>query len=208
MVKREKVFIVGRTRAGSMLCIGAMALHGLKSMRLKRNSSPPYWFCDSCPFDVGGVFEIDYVESPDPNNPHHREDVVVYRQNCTGHVDFDQVIEVLDKNNMIFKGSSPIGSFQHSGFHHPMRRAQSGAFYIPEGELENLMNSTSFWICDSDLVLENTRYANRRHNYSIKYVGEENPVEVIQAGTVIRLSTSTKWEKVGNSAFLQLSGWF
>jgi len=99
----------------------------------------------------------------------------------------------------------------------------SGTFYISEDEngCGVPQNSTCFWLCDMEIRRKDS-YGKIRYNYNdgtrhwgydITYVGlEENPVQIIPKGTLVRLSLAHWWKPQGSEdeerCYLQLSGWY
>lgn len=73
--------------------------------------------------------------------------------------------------------------------------------------------STQFWIADKDLVHVES-YNNHYYMYGnirIKFVGFQEHVNRIPAGTIIRLSLANWWDGDGSGedrCYLQLSGWY
>ena len=207
----EQVVVVGKTWAGQMFCIGALTVQDANSLRLKRNQNPPFWPPDS-PFEIGRIFEVDYRMIPDPDNPHHVEDAVVNNFRQVNQMQGQDLIDFLEQNNLINEGDYPTVAFNHDGFPHPMRLSGNRRYYINEEDLGRLQNSTGFWRTQYPLTLEhddrNKPYYSHPRLYQIGYVGATDVIQQIEPNTIIRLSTSTKWDAVGNKAFLQLSGWF
>ncbi len=190
-----------------MICVGGLNLETMEHVRLKRSKEPPFWPADSCPFNVGDVFLVEYEPKVDLDNPHHREDVAVQKYRRTKEITNGEICKILKSKNLVSDGCFPNVAFAFSGKNHPLKRAQSGAWYAFADEAYRLQNSTGFWRCTDPLFLVGNRYVNHKKGYNIKYVGEALTIEVIPQGTIIRLSTSTIWQEK-NSAFLQLSGWF
>jgi hypothetical protein len=82
------------------------------------------------------------------------------------------------------------------------------------------LHSTGFWIPHADLMLfkdarQRPRYQYGAHhqNREVPYVGLAEPVELIPAGTWVRVSLAQWWRPsdspgVEERCYLQLSGWF
>lgn len=75
--------------------------------------------------------------------------------------------------------------------------------------------STQFWIADRDLIHIAITYENKETHYymygdnRIKFVGFQEPISLIPAGAIIRLSLANWWNGQGESrCYLQLSGWY
>lgn len=92
----------------------------------------------------------------------------------------------------------------------------NGGGYI--GNRDNLPNnSVGFWISDIDLELVDKHYHYPSINTStpikrIPYVGFDPTVEVIPAGTLMRISLARWWKpedsEINERCYLQLSGWY
>lgn len=72
--------------------------------------------------------------------------------------------------------------------------------------------STEFWISDKDLT-HSTQFDKHYYYYDnvrIKYVGFQDPIYKIPAGTIIRLSLANWWDDGSGEerCYLQLSGWY
>lgn len=92
----------------------------------------------------------------------------------------------------------------------------SGSGYVSENSsIPN--NSVGFWIPDKDLT-KKIFYEKVRYGYpktanwrSLPYVGFEEAVEIIPAGTLVRVSLARWWDTNGTTedrCSLQLSGWY
>lgn len=92
----------------------------------------------------------------------------------------------------------------------------NGSGYISKnGEIPD--NSVGFWISDRNLK-KRIAFDKVRYNYpvengwrSLPYVGFEEPVETIPAGTLIRVSLARWWDTNGKTedrCSSQLSGWY
>ena len=92
----------------------------------------------------------------------------------------------------------------------------NGSGYVSE-EGEIPAHSVGFWIPDRDLS-KRIFYERVRYNYpningwrSLPYVGFEDSVETIPAGTLVRVSLARWWDRNGETedrCSLQLSGWY
>lgn len=73
--------------------------------------------------------------------------------------------------------------------------------------------STQFWIADSDLIYTE-QFGKHYYRYKqtrLKFVGFQEIVKRIPAGTIIRLSLANWWDGDGSGedrCYLQLSGWY
>lgn len=204
------VLIVGRTKmAGDGRCIGGLADDG-SSLRLLKY--PGKNWDATAQFQIGQLWEI--ICAPIANRvPPHVEDVVVSSYKYVGAVESDspQLLHTLTRGispwrggiNQIFDG---FLGFTSSGNGYVCRRLG-----VPQ-------QSTWFWISDKDLTL---RGDGRHYDYpcgafqkrGLSYVGEQAPLAVLPAGTLLRVSLARWWRPVDadgleDRCYLQLSGWF
>jgi len=202
----EEVVIVGKTRAGKMVCIGALSLKSTTNMRLQ-NKRFPFWKSD-VKFEIGQCYKLTYRVSTDDDNPHHTEDVTVVSNNRIGNMSSEDIVEFIRDKCRIVESEDPRYVFLYNGADSPMR-FDSASIYTPESDITRLLNSVGFWICPFDLRESSGSYIGK--HLRIKYVGVAPAIPVIKSGTIIRLSTATLWQKDGcdeRRSYLQISGWF
>lgn len=189
-------------------CVGAIAMNGrfLRLLDIHGNNQPV-----DTELEVRQVWEIEFEERGNKRPP-HIEDVLVTSKTYKGTLKDDitmlQVIERL--NAPIWRGSPDVL------FDGKLNWTNNGSGYINE---ENGIptNSVGFWISDRDLT-KKVVFEKIRYNYpningwrSLPYVGFENDVNVIPAGTLIRVSLARWWDRNGETeerCSLQLSGWY
>lgn len=207
--RRERVLILGRTRAGQMLCVGGMT-ERMTPIRLKRDESPPHWFAEACPFHIGDVFDVVCSDTSDPESPHHREDARVHVWQYRESLPSDEVVATIERSGAIREGAEPWLAFRDDNDSGPyLKLTENGSWVIPKSQLELTPFSVAFWRPTIDLHYRDRYYwgSSRAREYRIRYVGTEKPREMLPAGTLIRLSTSSFFKPVYGAA-LQLSGWF
>lgn len=200
---RDTVLIVGRTKmGGDSRCIGAMNRHGRALRLLDRNANN---FTTAAPYQVGERWEIDY--SPVRSvSPPHVEDVVVCASSHIGRVS--------NVRSAILNGARIWSGSPNDIFDGRLRFTNNSNGYVcaDNGVPDS---STGFWIPDRQLSL---REDGRHYDYpailgpkGLSYVGEQRPVKVLPAGTLLRVSLARWWrpsEDVEYRCYLQLSGWF
>ncbi|MCB2211459.1 hypothetical protein KQI52_05050 [bacterium] len=207
--RTERVLILGRTRAGQMLCVGGMT-DTLANIRLKRDENPPHWYVEACPFHVGDVFTVTCSDSPDHDSPHHREDVRTHVWQYEKTLNSDRVVAAIERTGRVRKGPEPWLAFRkdnNSGVFFTL--TEKGSWVIPKSQLARAPWSVAFWRPTVDLSFREKYFwgKSRTREYRIPYVGTDRPEQVLPAGTLVRLSTSAYFKPV-NGAALQLSGWF
>lgn len=204
------VLIVGRTKmAGVGRCIGGLAADG-SSLRLLKPSGSNWDV--SAPFQIGQLWELTYVAAGKPTAP-HVEDVIVSNFKYVNAVcpSSPKLARILTKGIVPWRGSIDQIFGGLLGF------TSSNNGYICH-RLGVPQQSTWLWISDKDLTL---RDDGRHYDYpysafqnrGLSYVGEQEPVAILAAGTLLRVSLARWWrpEDAGGMeerCYLQLSGWF
>ncbi len=201
-----KTLIVGRTKMGSMRCIGALCEDG-RSLRLL-DAQGHNWL-PSVGFDVGQEWDLAFTNGANLRPP-HVEDVLVTGGNFVGNVadvrgtTLSRVQPWVGSPSALFNGAVSYTN-KHNG-------------YI-EGAAPD--RSTWFWIPDKDLALrDDGKHYDYLSNFlsitipkGLTYVGERDPVAMIPAGTLVRVSLARWWRPDGDDSFpercyVQLSGWY
>jgi hypothetical protein len=191
-VPTEEVVIVGKTRAGKMVCVGALSLKDGVNMRL-RDKKFPFWKSD-VKFEIGQCFKLTYRKSSNLDNPHHSEDVTAVRNKLIGNMSNEEIVEHIRDKSRIVESEDPRFVFIYQGAESPMK-FDGASIYAPEADITRLLSSVGFWISPFDLVESSGSYIGR--NMRIKYVGVALAVPVINSGTIIRLSTAGLWRRDG-----------
>lgn len=204
-----EVLIVSKTYMGSAFCVGGLVLENDRYVRLldqKGFNQPLY-----SEFEIGDVWDIDFTER-DTLDPPHIEDVLVSRSMQLDRMD-DMSGFLILRNVIDWRGH--IDSL----FEGTLDWTSSGTGYVPEGGRVPA-RSVGFWIADKDLFRVEFgkkvrfRYPNGPENRSISYVGSQETVGRVPAGTVIRVSLSRIFPAPGSTIaaprgyYLQLSGWY
>ena len=202
-----KVLIVAKTRMGSGACIGAITEDG-KSVRLIPFNDDPHnganW-----EYEVGDVWEIS-AESVTDLIPPHIENVVVYEKRRLRTAN-DSIKSI--KKFMPPKNGHPCGLYEGL-----LQSTENGALYIAK-QSGVPPYSTTFWRPDQPLIRDTVgkrvryRYPTENGGCTLTFVGFQEPVEVIPAGTLVRVSLAHWWRPedtpdAEERCFAQLSGWF
>ena len=192
----------------SAVCIGALASDG-KYIRLLNEGG--YNQPLNTEFEVRQVWEVEYEERINKKPP-HIEDVIVkskiLRGTLKGEISMLQIVQRFKA--AIWKGSPDVL------FDGLLQWTDSGSGYVSEnGNIPK--NSVGFWIPDKDLTKQ-IFYEKVRYNYpkltnrkSLPYVGFEQAIDIIPAGTLVRVSLARWWDTNGTTedrCSLQLSGWY
>lgn len=202
------LIVVSKTHMTNAACIGALATNG-RFIRLLNEDG--YNQPIDTEFEVRQVWEVEFEDRVDIKAP-HIEDVIVTTKKLKGTLkDELTMLQVVERFNApIWRGSPDVL------FDGILQWTDNGSGYVSEnGSIPN--NSVGFWIADKDLT-KRIFFNRARYGYpkttnwrSFPYVGFEEAVEIIPAGTLIRVSLARWWDTNGTTEHrcsLQLSGWY
>jgi hypothetical protein len=193
---------------GNYVCIGGFDLVARRSVRLLNFQG--YNQADDSPYQIGDLWNVTYQPRPRCDAP-HLEDVLVSRAVKKG-----SVADLAD----FIRANCPIvvGSLANT-FAGRLQFTAAGSGYLPRiGDLPD--HSVCF--CQSASPLnrndfnEKVRY-DCRQSFQIRhisYVGFQEPLAVIPAGALLRLSLARWWKpndappEDTEKCFLQLSGYY
>ena len=200
--------------ANGYVCVGGVDIDNRLSLRLLSQNGG-HESASECPYEIWDIWDIDYYLSHRRPNP-HTEDANVTRREKTKNVDpqnisVEKLASALEKYNIpILRGSL------FSAFDGKLKLNDSDKLYISKDDVPDY--STCFWINDKRLLgYESRRHQKYRyHNmtnqygYTISYVGEAEPLDTIEVGSLIRLSLAHWWSPEDSDdeerCYLQLSG--
>lgn len=205
---KEVVIILSKTQMNNnQVCVGGLTLKGRYVRLLDEDGhNQP----ENTDLEPKQAWEIEFTERPH-NVPPHVEDIIVKNKARKGSLKDDITIkDFIEKRKIPIWRGHPDNLFDNL-----IQWTASGSGYIDEdgGVPEH---SVGFWISDRDL--RKKEYKGVRYQYpsssgwrSIKYKGLDEPVEVIPAGTLIRVSLA-RWKSFEEDetpkCWLQLSGWY
>ena len=199
-----EVLIVSRTRMKNGVCSGGLDLQNGEFIRLH-----DHWgknLLESAPFQIGEVYNIDYRTAANCRPVPHIEDKEILpnyeklRQltNTKIITEIDRLVDV------------PCGGIE-TIFEGKLRRSTFATYISPE---DIPQFSVCFWRPNAPLVksgfLGKTKYW-FGGSHAINYVGFQEPLEIIPAGTLLRMSLANWWSPdaiTEKRCYLQLSGWF
>ena len=202
-----RVLIVAKTRMGSGACIGAITEKG-ESVRLIPFNADVHDGANR-EYEIGAIWDISAKPAPSIIPPHH-EDIVVYeKQHLHTVTELEGAIELLMPSKTGDPRELYEGILQTSG---------SGALYIAERSGVPSY-STTFWRPDEELMRDTDgrrvryRYPTANGGCTLTYVGFEEPLETIPAGTLLRVSLAQWWKPLDKPddeerCHAQISGWF
>ena len=202
-----KVLIVAKTRMGSGACIGGITQAG-DSVRLISADMDAHDGAGR-EYEVGDVWEIEATSAPDIIPP-HVENIIVHRK---------RRLPSLRNPIVIIERFMPPRVGGPAGLYEGLTQATSnGSLYIAKsGEIPSY--STTFWRTDQPLILDTTgkrihyRYSTEDGGRTLTFVGCQEPLQTIPAGTLLRVSLAHSWRTDDGSItdyrfYVQLSGWF
>ncbi len=200
------VVIVAKTRMGSGACVGGITADG-RSVRLVASDAAfnEHFNLD---YHVGELWEIEADEPGELVAP-HVENVLVRRKRRLGPV--DDLAAHIERHMPIHQGGPET---LYDGL---LQAASHGALYVAE-RTGVPPCSTLFWRPDRPLRRDTSgkrihyRYPADDGGRSLTFVGFQEPVEEIPAGTLVRVSLAHWWrpdERPEDEArcYAQLSGW-
>lgn len=213
----SKVIIVSKTRmAEGRVCVGGVDIERKRSVRLMK-ADGKHELLSECPYEIWDVWDADYVPSNQRPAP-HVEDVNVINRNKRDVLEKElrsptEFAKLLRQSNMpVFTGGL-LNCFDGK-----LKCNKNGKLYINAEDAPSY--STCFWLNDISLrrkdfmnnILYNYDDGIRPWGYSTKYVGLSDAIDVVPAGSIIRLSLAHWWKPDGSDdeerCYLQLSGWY
>jgi hypothetical protein len=203
-----RVVILGRTKMGEGVCVGAMIEATGQPVRLLpagRVCHPPH-----APFEVGDVWDVE-LRARTHLEPPHVED-----HDCTPIERLDHWPNVLPFLRLWVR--RPWLEDPSSLFDGTLRQRSRGTAYLPRGT-RLPAGSVGFWVLPHALLhipLDNERrfvLQHRKPLFRIPYVGTAPLPRFIPAGTLVRVSLARWWLnpnhlEEGETCALQLSGWY
>jgi ATP-dependent DNA helicase RecQ len=202
-----KILVVAKTRRGAGACIGGITEKG-QSVRLIAHDADQNQHA-GLEYEVGEVWEVEW--NPDADIiPPHVENIIVRRAKRLRQS--NRVTET------ILRFMPPVTGRPERLFDGHIRATGAGGLYIcRNGGLPS--RSTMFWRPDQSLRLD---FEGKRIRYrcptadggrTLTFVGFQEPVSEIAAGTLLRVSLAHWWRPEDKPeeelrCFVQLSGWF
>jgi ATP-dependent DNA helicase RecQ len=204
-----KVVIVAKTRMGGGACVGAVTFDG-RSLRLI--AADQDWNDQfNLEYNVGDVWDVD-CDPPGALIPPHVENVVVRAKRKLPRI--DNVVAVIEQQMPPRQGGLELL------FDGLTQATPAGALYVTE-KTGFPGHSTLFWRPDRPLVRQDDGKRIRyRYSYgaaedgrTLTFVGFQEPVSEIPAGSLVRVSLAHRWRpndkpEAELRCYVQLSGWF
>ena len=202
-----KVLIVAKTRMAKGACIGGITQDG-ESVRLIPADIDVHERAGQ-EYEVGDLWEIESTPASDITPP-HVENIIVHKKR--------RLPPLRDPIAIIEKYMPPKVGGPAELYEGLTQSTANGSLYISEsGGLPPY--STIFWRTDRPLVLDTTgkrvryRYSTEDGGYTLTFVGFQEPIRIIPAGALLRVSLAHLWRPKDDSTteyrcYVQLSGWF
>ncbi|MDR1121183.1 MAG: hypothetical protein LBM08_09730 [Dysgonamonadaceae bacterium] len=201
-----EVLILSKTRMnGGKCCVGGIASDGnyVRLLTSWGENQP-----GDTDLDISQIWEIDYTDRP-YKMPPHVEDVLVQTKQFVGKLSTETSVgrHIQQLGVQIWEGHPNVL------FDAQIKWTNSGSGYINEEAIPT--HSVGFWISDRNLFRQDY-YGKLRYTYpaqyqKIPYVGYQQPINNIPAGTLLRVSLARWWqqdERTEQRCYLQLSGWY
>ena len=202
-----KVLIVAKTRRGPGACVGGLSAEG-RSVRLVAPDAAAHERA-GLEYEVGEVWDIE--TAPDRQIlPPHVENVIVLRASRLRRS--QKILETIQRF------LPPVSGGPDELFDGLTQATSAGGLYIAQ-RTGLPQRSTMFWRPDQPLVLDSAgkriryRYPTVDGGRTLTFVGFQEPVPELPAGTLLRVSLAHWWRpedrpKEELRCFVQLSGWF
>lgn len=202
-----KVVIVAKTRMGGGACVGAISFDGRSLRLIAPDADTNDHF--NMEYNVGEVWDIEGVAAKTVIPP-HVENFIVHRKRRLPQL--DNLISFIEHHI-----SPHIGGIEllYEGL---TQATTHGALYIAE-RTGIPACSTLFWRPDQPLTLDDSgqrlryRYPTADGGRTLTFVGFQEPIAEIPAGTLLRVSLAHWWRPPERPeqeprCHVQLSGWF
>jgi ATP-dependent DNA helicase RecQ len=201
-----KVLIVAKTRQGAGACVGAITQEGRSARLIAADAATNERA--GLEYEVGEVWEIDAETDPDVIPP-HVENLIVHRATR---------LRVSDKLEATVRRFMPPASGGPGVlFDGLVEATESGALYVSQ-RTGLPVRSMMFWEPDQPLELDGTgrrlryRYPTADGGRTLPFVGFQDPLPEIPAGTLLRVSLAQWWRpsdrpEEETRCYVQLSGW-
>ncbi|MSP12083.1 MAG: DNA helicase RecQ [Chloroflexi bacterium] len=200
-----KVVIVAKTRMGSGACVGGLTFEG-RSVRLIPAEGDRHEGAN-LEYNVGEVWEVDFTLPPTLKSP-HVEDIIVRHKQPLARI--DNLVAFIEQR------IPPLAGGPEVLFYGQARPNEFGTLRIAQETIPPF--STMFWRPDRPLQRDSSgkrlryRYPTPDGGCTLTFVGFQEPVEMIPAGTLLRVSLSHWWRPPDHPeeeehCYVQLSGW-
>ena len=198
------VLIVSKTQMRNGICVGGINEDTNELIRIHNNHGGN--LTADAPYEIGDRWSMKVETAWNVRQAPHTEDKQTTAFDRIGNIGVQGIKDYIHHNSELL---------------HVARGNISNAFqgtlhFVGTKNYVNRINvppySTEFWIADKDLT-HSTQFNKHYYYYDnvrIKFVGFQEPINKIPAGTIIRLSLANWWDDGcgEDRCYLQLSGWF
>ena len=199
------VLIVSRTQMANGVCVGAIDENSGELVRLHndRGANLPA----DAPYQIGDRWNVNIQTSWHVRPRPHIEDKDTTFLSLINNVGINGIKQYINTHHL---GNRLVSGDISNAFEGCLH-FEGTKNYISRDRIPGF--STQFWITDRDLIhcVSFGRHYYICGNHRIKFVGFQECVERIPAGTIIRLSLANWWDGDGSGedrCYLQLSGWY
>lgn len=200
------VLIVSKTHMANNACVGGILIQKGRFVRLldaNGNNQP-----ENTDLEIRDIWKIEF-EYRREIVPPHIEDILVKnyhnRRTLSNEITMLDVLRTLHIEYWEGMIDNIFDGYLDWTF--------NGSGYISRELIPN--HSVGFWITDKELTMYEENNKIRYHyddHRKITYVGFKKPVNIIPAGTLLRVSLARWWSPpesdVEERCYLQLSGWY
>ena len=204
-----EVLILSKTKYGpTQVCVGGICVGNKQFIRLLNQGG--YYQPVDTQFNIGDIWDISFTLDMANREPHN-EDVTIHSYKFVRKI---YPLESYIKNIGVSIWRNNIANI----FEGKILWQGNGKGYFSENINNYPSHSVGFWISDIDLIHQKLGhqdfyiYQNNGISRQIVYKGNQDILQVIPKGRLIRLSLA-KWWKPQDSdiearCYLQLSGWY
>ena len=197
-----KVVIVSRTKMKDGVCCGGFNLATGEINRL--HTAKGAKLTVEAPYNVGEVYDLTYRTAWNSRPKPHIEDKQVFSAEYIKQLSTIELRQAIAAKCPVFEGDL---SSVFQGF----LKSDKYAMFIGQNAVPGY--SVCFWRPNAPLKLVNFMGKQRYYfnGHYISFVGFQSPVNVIPAGTLVRLSLANWWapnENFPKRCYLQISGWY
>jgi ATP-dependent DNA helicase RecQ len=202
-----KVVIVAKTRRGKGACVGGLTFDG-RSLRLEAHDAQ-FNETAGLEYTIGDVWEIEGTE-PTELIPPHVENIIVNEKR--------KLPPLTDLPAFIQQQMPPCAGGLDVLYEGLTQATSAGALYVAE-RIGIPPYSTMFWRPDQPLQRDDDakriryRYPTEDGGRTLTFVGFQEPLSQIPAGTLLRVSLAHRWRpdempEGELRCYVQLSGWY
>lgn len=201
------VLIVSKTQMKNGVCVGGINEDTHELIRIHNDHGGN--LAADAPYEIGDRWSMSVETAWNVRQAPHTEDKQTTPLNKIGNVGIQGIKDYVYRNSALLRvargsiANAFIGTLHFVG-------TKNHICYVCHPNVPQY--STEFWIADKDLThsIQFDKHYYYYDNVRIKFVGFQDPVNRIPAGTIIRLSLANWWDDGSGEerCYLQLSGWY